>query len=143
MSHRYMSMDMESPHTMLQPVLGSLRLRFEALLSRPPVLQDPNQDETLTPGQMLLMGFNGLFGKLQMESNTLISALGSLEIPPSWKKINHIKDSREVSAMIFNEDTRKVRIELFINAYTIIMQLAYLLYFLKIFFMTFDIYKIK
>lgn len=99
---------MESPHAYMQTIVEALRQRFEGLLSRPADMQELNQEETLTPGQMLLMGFNGLFEKLQMEGNALISTLGSLDIPASWRKIDQIREAKEMAAPIFNEPARKV-----------------------------------
>lgn len=99
---------MESPHAIMQTIVESLRQRFEGLLSRPADMQELHQEETLTAGQMLLMGFNGLFEKLQMEGNALISTLGSLDVPTSWKKIDQIREAKEMGALIFNEAARKV-----------------------------------
>ena len=105
-------MEMESPHAIMQTVVDALRRRFEALLSRPADLQELTQEETLTPGQMLLMGFNGLFEKLQMEGNALIGTLSSLDIPATWKNIDQIREAKEMAAPIFNESARKVRIHI-------------------------------
>lgn len=108
-------MEMDSPHAPIQNVVAQMRLRFEALLSRPADIQESlHQDETLTPGQMLLMGFNGLFEKLQMEGNVLISTLSSLDIPTSWRKIDHIREAKEMAAPIFNESTRGIFEDIFL-----------------------------
>ncbi|OXU25637.1 hypothetical protein TSAR_001094 [Trichomalopsis sarcophagae] len=111
---RFTIMEMESPHAIMQTIVDALKLRFEALLSRPADLQELNQEETLTPGQMLLMGFNGLFEKLQIEGNALISTLSSLDIPPSWKKIDQIREAKDMAAPIFNEAARKVLEDIFL-----------------------------
>lgn len=111
---RFTVMEMESPHAMIQSIVANMRLRFEALLSRPAEVQDLNQEETLTPGQMLLMGFNGLFEKLQMEGNALVATLSSLDIPLNWKKIDQIREAKEMSAPIFNKAARKVLEDIFL-----------------------------
>ncbi|KOX79166.1 Serine/threonine-protein kinase SMG1 [Melipona quadrifasciata] len=111
---RFTVMEMESPHAMIQNVVNNMRLRFEAMLSRPAEIQEPNQDETLTPGQMLLMGFNGLFEKLQMEGNALIATLSTLDIPPSWRKIDQIREAKEMSAPIFNKTACQVLEDIFL-----------------------------
>ncbi|OAD60741.1 Serine/threonine-protein kinase SMG1 [Eufriesea mexicana] len=111
---RFTVMEMESPHAMIQSIVNNMRLRFEALLSRPAEIQEPNQDETLTPGQMLLMGFNGLFEKLQMEGNALIATLSTLDIPPSWRKIDQIREAKEMSAPIFNKTACQVLEDIFL-----------------------------
>lgn len=111
---RFTVMEMESPHTVVQGLVTNMRLRFEALLSRPAEIQDLSQDETLTPGQMLLMGFNGLFEKLQMEGNALVATLSALDIPLNWKKIDQIREAKEMSAPIFNKAARKVLEDIFL-----------------------------
>lgn len=111
---RFTVMEMESPHAMIQGIVANMRLRFETLLSRPAEVQDLNQEETLTPGQMLLMGFNGLFEKLQMEGNALVAILSSLDIPINWKKIDQIREAKEMSAPIFNKAARQVLEDIFL-----------------------------
>ncbi|XP_011150895.1 serine/threonine-protein kinase SMG1 [Harpegnathos saltator] len=111
---RFTVMEMESPHALVQGLVTNMRLRFEALLSRPAEVQDLNQEETLTPGQMLLMGFNGLFEKLQMEGNALVATLSSLDIPLNWKKIDQIREAKEMSAPIFNKAARQVLEDIFL-----------------------------
>ncbi|XP_015595300.1 serine/threonine-protein kinase SMG1 [Cephus cinctus] len=111
---RFTVMEMESPHAIVQSLVANIRLRFETLLSRPADVQELNQDETLTPGQMLLMGFNGLFEKLQMEGNALVSTLSTLDIPSSWKKIDQIREAKELAAPIFNEAARNVLEDIFL-----------------------------
>ncbi|XP_076649018.1 serine/threonine-protein kinase Smg1 isoform X2 [Halictus rubicundus] len=111
---RFTVMEMDSPHAMMQSVVNNMRLRFEALLSRTAEIQEPNQDETLTPGQMLLMGFNGLFEKLQMEGNALIGTLSTLDIPAAWRKIDQIREAKEMSAPIFNKAACQVLEDIFL-----------------------------
>lgn len=111
---RFILMDMESPHAIVQTVVDAVRLRFEALLSRQADSQELNLDESLTPGQMLLMGFNGLFEKLQMEGNALVTMLSSLEIPLSWNKIDQIRDAKEMAATVLNESARRVLDDMFL-----------------------------
>lgn len=111
---RFTVMEMESPHAVVQSIVTNMRLRFEALLSRQADVQDLNQEETLTPGQMLLMGFNGLFEKLQMEGNALVATLNSLDVPVNWKKIDQIRDAKEMSAPIFNKAARQVLEDIFL-----------------------------
>ncbi|KAG5339618.1 SMG1 kinase, partial [Acromyrmex charruanus] len=111
---RFTVMEMESPHAVVQNVVNNIRLRFEALLSRQAEVQDLNQEESLTPGQMLLMGFNGLFEKVQMEGNALVAILSTLDIPMNWKKIDQIREAKEMSVPIFNKAIRQVLEDIFL-----------------------------
>lgn len=63
---------------------------------------------------MLLMGFNGLFDKLQVESYSLITTLATLETPICWKKIDQFKDAKALAAPVFNEQTRSVLDDIFL-----------------------------
>ncbi|XP_034948666.1 serine/threonine-protein kinase SMG1 isoform X2 [Chelonus insularis] len=110
---RFTLMDMESPHAIVQSLVANMRLRFEALQSRS--TDDINQDsESLMPGQMLLMGFNGLFEKLHVEGNTLITSLATLDIPTCWKKIDQIREAKEIAVPIFHENARRVLNDIFL-----------------------------
>ncbi|KYM96819.1 Serine/threonine-protein kinase SMG1 [Cyphomyrmex costatus] len=111
---RFIVMEMESPHAVVQSIVNNIRLRFEALLSRQAEAQDLNQEESLTPGQMLLMGFNGLFEKVQMEGNALVAILSSLDIPMNWKKMDQIREAKEMSVPIFNKAIRQVLEDIFL-----------------------------
>ncbi|XP_057324226.1 serine/threonine-protein kinase SMG1 isoform X1 [Microplitis mediator] len=107
-------MDMEGPQTVVQSIVSNMRLRFEALLSRSVEINQDSSSESLTPGQMLLMGFNGLFEKLQVEGNALIATLGSLDIPTCWKKIDQIREAKEIAVPIFHEAARRVLDDIFL-----------------------------
>ncbi|KAK0173761.1 hypothetical protein PV328_006909 [Microctonus aethiopoides] len=112
---RFTLMDMESPHAIVQSLVANIRLRFESLLSRSSAMRNINHDsDSLTPGQMLLMGFNGLFEKLQVEGNALVSMLSSLDIPTSWKKIDQIREAKEIAVPIFHEAARRVFDDIFL-----------------------------
>lgn len=67
--------------------MAYLKSKFELLL------QKPCEDASKSPGQMLLMGFNGLFEKLQVEGSQLTTTLCALNIPPLWKKIDQLKEA--------------------------------------------------
>ena len=50
----------------------------------------------LTPGQMLLMGFNGLFTKLDADFTALLDAMSRLDLPEIWKKVDIVKEARSL-----------------------------------------------
>lgn len=81
----------QSPHSEVQTIVSYLRSKFETLLRR------PCEDTSKSPGQMLLMGFNGLFEKLQVEGGQLTTALCSLNVPSVWKKIDQLKESNTLT----------------------------------------------
>jgi PI-3-kinase-related kinase SMG-1 len=94
-------------------MVAEIRKRFELLLLRPAELvvdeigdqatsvntssMAGSSDDVLTPGQMLLMGFNGLFEKLQLEGNALIAALDTLDTPHCWKKVDQLWEAKAMA----------------------------------------------
>ncbi|CAG9838888.1 unnamed protein product [Diabrotica balteata] len=62
---------------------------------------------------MLLMGFNGLFEKLSQEITNLTNTLGNLDIPKSWKRLDHVKDARNIAPHIFNVQVRNLLEDIF------------------------------
>lgn len=94
-------------------MVAEIRKRFELLLLRPADLVTDgiddeaanvsigsavgSSDDVLTPGQMLLMGFNGLFEKLQLEGNALIAALDTLDTPHCWKKVDQVWEAKAIA----------------------------------------------
>lgn len=93
----------QSPHNESQDVVAKLRSKYESLLLRSPeALSAASEvgEDSLVPGQMLLMGFNGLFEKLQLEGNALIAALDTLDTPLSWKKVDQVREAKAMSVSI-------------------------------------------
>lgn len=50
----------------------------------------------LSSGQMLLMGFNGLFSRLDDDFSSLLDAIDSLDVPDSWKKVDVIREAKSM-----------------------------------------------
>lgn len=74
--------------------VASMKKQYLALI--------PTQSEALSQGKMLLMGFNGLFEKPTHEISNLVNTMGNLDIPKSWKKLDHVKESKNIAPHIFN-----------------------------------------
>ncbi|KAJ8977248.1 hypothetical protein NQ317_007425 [Molorchus minor] len=73
----------------------------------------PTQPGPMSQGEMLLMGFNGLFEKISQEVTNLINTLGNLDIPKSWKKLDHVKEAKNIAPHIFNLRVRSVLEDIF------------------------------
>ena len=106
---RFLFVCQQSPHHCARNMVAEIRKRFELLLLRPADGIDDqaanvnsgsavgSSDDVLTPGQMLLMGFNGLFEKLQLEGNALIAALDTLDTPHCWKKVDQVWEAKAIA----------------------------------------------
>ncbi|CAG9824418.1 unnamed protein product [Phaedon cochleariae] len=73
----------------------------------------PAQSEALSQGKMLLMGFNGLFDKLTQEIANLTNTLGNIDIPKSWKRLDHVKEARNIAPHIFNSHVLNILEDIF------------------------------
>lgn len=58
--------------------------------------------QDLTPGQMLLMGFNGLFTRLEEEFASLLESVDSLQVPSMWRKVDVIKEAKSLQVSKFS-----------------------------------------
>lgn len=72
------------------------------------------QSEVLTQGKMLLMGFNGLFDKLSQELDNLVNMVSSVEVPPSWRRLDQVKEAKSIAAHIFNPKVKAVLDDIFL-----------------------------
>lgn len=50
----------------------------------------------LSPGQMLLMGFNGLFTRLDDEFHTVLACVDTMSVPDVWKKVDVIREAKSL-----------------------------------------------
>ncbi|KAL3284200.1 hypothetical protein HHI36_018364 [Cryptolaemus montrouzieri] len=101
-----MQMEMNSSYDFVLERVSILKGGFSTLVNGP--------TDALTPGKMLLMGFNGLFEKLSMEWNNLINALGVINLPNSWKKIDQVKDAKNISLHVCNPKVRSILEDIFL-----------------------------
>ncbi|CAH1794898.1 unnamed protein product [Owenia fusiformis] len=65
---------------------------------------DPEYNE-LTSGQMLLMGFNGLFTRLDADFSDMLEAISSIDVPDIWRKVDVIQEAKSLQLSAFNEST--------------------------------------
>lgn len=53
----------------------------------------------MSPGQMLLMGFNGLFTRLEDEFTGLMEAMDSLKVPEVWRKVDAVREGKAMQVL--------------------------------------------
>ncbi|XP_017781881.1 PREDICTED: serine/threonine-protein kinase SMG1 [Nicrophorus vespilloides] len=100
-----MEMDQNPTYEVIQNKISTLKMQYQLLLH--------SNTPTLSPGKMLLMGFNGLFDKLNLEFDNLANILINLEIPACWRKVDHVKEAKSLAAPIFNPQVRAVLEDIF------------------------------
>lgn len=64
------------------------------------ILAGPGEGEEMSPGQMLLMGFNGLFTRLEDEFIGLMDSMDSLQVPEVWKKVDAVREGKAMQVHI-------------------------------------------
>jgi len=104
---RCLVMGMESPHAEAQLHVAHLRKQLDALLGSAEKdakgglskggSDGDSTESALTAGQMLLMGFNGLFDKLQLQGQALANTLARIETPSSWRNVDHVRDAKSLA----------------------------------------------
>ncbi|ESO84130.1 hypothetical protein LOTGIDRAFT_229624 [Lottia gigantea] len=101
--HRNAVLGIENDNIEIVGTVKRLEKRFNSLL------QQKNMNDMPT-GQMLLMGFNGLFTRLEDEFNILMEAIDHiiLLVPESWKKIDAVRDAKALQLSSFTSGTRNL-----------------------------------
>lgn len=82
-------------------VVETLQAAFEALLTPPTKVGkvgDNYQPRVVDQGEMLLMGFNGLFN-LEIARNGMVHHLKQLATPPAWNIVDQIKEPQKYYAV--------------------------------------------
>lgn len=99
---RFTIMGMESPHENCLSAVENLKIEFATLL-------EPTDSKALSQGEMLLMGFNGLFTNVSLGREQLLQSLVTLQSPPAWKTVDQIREAKShYTAPICEEKTREV-----------------------------------
>lgn len=75
--------------------VDALRVGFQSLLPHGScTLGEHKTVKSLSQGDMLLMGFNGLFDNVQLGRETLLAHLSSLQSPLAWKIVDQVREAK-------------------------------------------------
>lgn len=99
--HRNAIMGVENDNMEMMTAVKRMRLQYNDLLEG----QDVDSKE-LSPGQMLLMGFNGLFTRLEHEFSDLMEAMDYLQVPDVWRKVDAVREGKSMQLSSFTRSTR-------------------------------------
>ncbi|XP_059145931.1 serine/threonine-protein kinase SMG1-like [Physella acuta] len=69
--------------------------------------------DQLTSAQMLLMGFNGLFTRLESDFAELLDSMETLEVTSVWKKVDTVREAKSLQLSNFSSTTRPLLAQLF------------------------------
>ncbi|XP_048245963.1 serine/threonine-protein kinase SMG1-like isoform X1 [Haliotis rufescens] len=106
--HRNAVMGIENDSMECMTIVRNMQCDFNKLL------QGSDHDSgDLTPGQMLLMGFNGLFTRLENEFASMLEAIDSVQVPDVWRKVDVVKEAKSMQLSSFTSSTRGLLSNLF------------------------------
>lgn len=79
----------QAPHPKTQEYCSQIKIGLANLLRK--------ENDVLSPGQKLLMGFSGLFERLQSDAGKLMTALRNINIPQAWLSFDQLNKARGLS----------------------------------------------
>ena len=74
-------------------IVQKLRKQFEELFTSPSV---DGSVASMSSGQMLLMGFHGLFTRLDADFQAMLEATSQLQAVDVWRKVDIVKDAKAI-----------------------------------------------
>ncbi|XP_064619648.1 serine/threonine-protein kinase SMG1-like isoform X2 [Lineus longissimus] len=78
------------------------------------LLQSSNMETSeLTPGQMLLMVFNGLFTQLDNDFTDMLEMIDSVKVPDIWRKVDMVREAKGLQISAFNGSTLSLLSDIF------------------------------
>ncbi|XP_078611831.1 serine/threonine-protein kinase SMG1-like isoform X2 [Branchiostoma floridae x Branchiostoma japonicum] len=99
-------------------IVETLRQKYEKLLQPEETETAENGLRPVTPnmtsGQMLLVGFNGLFTMAETELSSLLHLLDTLQVPAEWRKVDVVREARGMQASVFGETTTQLLWDIFL-----------------------------
>ncbi|XP_078691237.1 serine/threonine-protein kinase SMG1-like isoform X6 [Branchiostoma floridae x Branchiostoma belcheri] len=99
-------------------IAETLRQKYERLLHPEETDTAENGLRPVTPnmtsGQMLLVGFNGLFTTVETELSSLLHLLDTLQVPAEWRKVDVVREARGMQASVFGEMTTQLLWDIFL-----------------------------
>lgn len=79
----------QSPNEGCQVIVQEVRKQFAELIKKP-------DNVILTQGEMLLIGFNGLFEDVTLANENFIKMTSKLKVPTTWKTVDQIREAKSL-----------------------------------------------
>lgn len=90
----YIFVIFQSPIEDCQTIVQEIRKKFSELIKKP-------ENVILSQGEMLLIGFNGLFEDVSLANENFIKMTAKLKIPTAWKTVDQIREAKSL-LVIYN-----------------------------------------
>ncbi|XP_050541278.1 serine/threonine-protein kinase SMG1 [Daktulosphaira vitifoliae] len=92
---RHVIMGMKSPNDSCQIIVQDIRNKFFELIKK-------HDNIVLTQGEMLLIGFYGLFEDVILANENVIKAKSKLKIPTAWKTVDQIREAKSLLGAVLD-----------------------------------------
>lgn len=79
----------QSPNEGCQTIVQEVRNKFCKLIKKP-------ENVILSQGEMLLIGFNGLFEDVSLANENFIKMTSKLKISTAWKTVDQIREAKSL-----------------------------------------------
>lgn len=79
----------QSPNEGCQAVVQEVRTKFAELIKKP-------ENVVLSQGEMLLIGFNGLFEDVSLANENVIKMTSKLKVSTAWKTVDQIREAKSL-----------------------------------------------
>ncbi|VVC40721.1 Hypothetical protein CINCED_3A013789 [Cinara cedri] len=93
---RHVIMGMKSPNEDCQTVVQEIRKQFSEIIKKP-------DNMILSEGEMLLIGFNGLFEDVSLANENFIKMSSKLKVSTAWKTVDQIREAKSLLGAVMDE----------------------------------------
>ncbi|XP_077590470.1 serine/threonine-protein kinase SMG1 [Stigmatopora nigra] len=94
-------------HNQCLDITRMLRAQYSELI-QPRCMDATGRDSPkMSAGQMLLVAFDGMFTQLEAAFSQLTEKLSSLDVPPSWRKVDVLKEARAAQLHFFDSPAQR------------------------------------
>lgn len=85
----------QSPNEGCQTVVQEIRNKFANLIKKP-------ENVILSQGEMLLIGFHGLFEDVSLANENVIKMISKLKVSTAWKTVDQIREAKPLLVSSIN-----------------------------------------
>ncbi|CAI6351779.1 unnamed protein product [Macrosiphum euphorbiae] len=93
---RHVIMGMKSPNEDCRTIVQQVRTKFAELIKKP-------ENVVLSQGEMLLIGFNGLFEDVSLANENVIKMTSKLKVSTAWKTVDQIREAKSLLGAVMDE----------------------------------------
>ncbi|KAM6957377.1 serine/threonine-protein kinase SMG1 [Aplochiton taeniatus] len=101
----------QDTHSHCLHITRMLRAQYSELIQPRTTEGQGQETPKMSAGQMLLVAFDGMFAQLEIAFGQLTEKLSSMEVPPSWQKVDVICEARAAQVHLFDSLAQRQLLE--------------------------------